>query len=85
MNLQNKTALVLEILKLSIEITNNSKVDIFTEYLGHTKGLYVRIYLDGWKVGNLQPDFIKSLYLDWDCVKDLNNIIDYLKLIKEEI
>lgn len=85
MSKKNKTALALEILKLSIEITNNSDVDVFVEYLGHTNGLYIRVFLNGWKVDRLQPDFNKSLYLEWDCVNDLQQIIEYLKLVKEKM
>jgi hypothetical protein len=80
-----KIALVRSILELSIEITNSSVVDVFVDYSGHVNCLTVKVYLDGWSPERLQNDYYKILYLDRDNVNELTKIIDYLKLIKEEI
>ena len=84
-NLNEKIDLVRSILSLSIEITNNSITDVFCSYSGHTNGLTVSVILDGWKSENPKTDYREIIYLDRVSVKKLQEIIDYLKLIKEEI
>jgi hypothetical protein len=84
-NLNKKIALVGQIQELSIRITNNSDVDAFCSYSGHTNGLSVTVMLDGWKPENPTIDYSKIIYLDRASVKELEDIIDYLKLIEEEI
>lgn len=83
-DLDKKIALVLAIQELSIRITNNSNADVFCDYSGHTNGLSIRICLNGWKHENPKFDFTKIIYLDCDCVKALEEVLDYLKSIKED-
>lgn len=85
MKLQNKIDLVLEILSLSIDITNNSDVDVFCDYSGHTNGLSIRVILDGWKADSTHIDYHKIVYLERCNEQILEEIIKYLELIKEEI
>ena len=84
MDNDKKIAQVLEILELAIDITNNTKADVFVDYSGHINGLSVKVLLEGWKPEYEKLDFNKILYLDRDNVNELQEIIDYLKAIKEE-
>jgi hypothetical protein len=84
-NLDKKIALVLEIQALSIRITNNSEADVFCDYSGHTNGLSVRVILAGWKAENTYIDYHKIIYLDRCNEQNLEEVIKYLRLIKEEI
>jgi hypothetical protein len=84
-NLDKKIDLVRSILSLAIDITNNSDVDVFCDYSGHTNGLSVRVILAGWKAENTYIDYHKIIYLDRCNEQNLEEVIKYLKLIKEEI
>ena len=83
-NLDEKIALVMEILELSINITNNSATDVFCDYSGHTNGLSVRVMLNGWNPETMESSYSKILYLDRCKVNDLKEVVDYLQAIKEE-
>ena len=80
-----KIALVTAITGLTLEITSNSDIDIFIDYSSHVKYFSVKIVLNGWNNKGYETDLYKNLYLDWDCEKELQEILDYLKLIKEEL
>lgn len=84
-DLNKKIALVLEIQELSIRITNSSDVDVFCSYSGHTNGLSISVMLEGWKPENPTIDYNKIIYLDRVSVKTMQEIIEYLRLIEEEI
>ena len=81
-NIDKKIALVLAIQELSIRITNNSNADVFCDYSGHTNGLSIRVCLDGWQHDNPKFDFTKIIYLDRNNVKELEEVLGYLKSIK---
>lgn len=78
-DLDKKITLVAEILKLSIEITNNSDADVFCDYSGHVNGLTVRVLLNGWTPDYTEPDYYKSIYLERTTVNELEEVINYLK------
>lgn len=81
-----KIALVTAITELTLEITSISDIDIFLDFASHVKYFSIKIVLNGWNHnGDYETDLYKTLYLDWDCEKELQEILDYLKLIKEEI
>ena len=80
-----KIDLVRSILSLSINITNNSNVDVFCDYSGHTNGLSIRVLLNGWKAESTHIDYHKIIYLDRCKEQTLEEIIDYLKLLEGEI
>lgn len=84
-NLDKKIDLVRSILSLSIDITNNSVVDVFCDYSGHTNGLSIRVILDGWKAESTHIDYHKIVYLDRCTEQNLEEIINFLRLIEEEI
>jgi hypothetical protein len=77
--------LVQRILTQSIEISSSTIIDIFVDYSSHTKGLSVRIMLEGW---NEKPktDLNRTIYIDWPGSEEkLNEVLDYLRKLKEEI
>lgn len=80
-----KIALVRSILELSIEITNKSDIDIFCNFSSHVKSFSIKILLNGWNNEEYEIDFDKTVYLDWDCEKDLNDIIKYLNFIERDL
>jgi hypothetical protein len=81
-----KIALVTAITELTLEITSISHIDIFLDIASHVKYFSIKVVLNGWNHnGDYETDLYKTLYLDWDCEKELQEILDYLKLIKEEI
>lgn len=84
--MNNKIKLVTAITELTLEIVNNSDIDIFLDFSSHVKFFSIKIVLNGWNSnGDYETDLYKTLYLDWDCEKELQEILDYLKLIKGEI
>lgn len=80
-----KIALVLAILELSIEITNKSDVDIFCDFASHVNSFTVRITLNGWNSEEYETDLYKTMYLDWNCEAELQEVLDYIKVVKEKI
>ena len=81
-----KIALVTAITELTLEITSISDIDIFLDFASHVKYFSVKIVLNGWNHnGDYETDLYKAIYLDWDCEDELQEILDYLKLIKEEL
>lgn len=81
-----KIALVTAITELTLNITNNSDIDIFLDFASHVKYFSIKVVLNGWQHnGEYETDLYKTLYLDWDCEKELEEILDYLRLVKEEI
>jgi hypothetical protein len=81
-----KIALVTAITELALNITNISDIDIFLDFASHVKYFSIKIVLNGWNHnGEYETDLYKTLYLDWDCENELQEILNYLKLIKEEL
>ena len=81
-----KIELVTSIQALALEITNKSDIDIFLDFASHVKYFSVKVVLNGWNHnGDYETDLYKTLYLDWDCEDELQEILNYLKLIKGEI
>jgi hypothetical protein len=80
-----KIALVTAILELSIEITNKSDIDIFCDFASHVNSFTVRIVLKGWNNESYETDFRKTMYLDWNCEAELQEVLDYIKEVKEKI
>jgi len=55
--------LVLDIMQLAIEISKNTKTDVFVSYSGHVDSLDIMVYYGGWSEDR-DPDYIKSVYLN---------------------
>ena len=85
---KKKLALVQRILKLAVEITNNSKPDIFVNYSGHVDYIQCLVYLQGWTddtAGNAdyRKDVFYGLYTEKESNKQLEEIIEYLKEVQK--
>lgn len=84
-NPDKKIALVNAITELSIEISSLNIIDIFVEYSSHTTGLSIRVMKEGWVADNPKTDYQRTVYLTWNnSENDLQEVIDYLRKIKEE-
>lgn len=87
-NTEKKIDQVTQILGLSITITSSSSIDIFVDFSSHVRSLSIRVLLQGWSTNPIFKDYdlTKTIYLDWpNSEKDLQEVIDYLKKIKEEL
>jgi len=77
-------AKVLEILSLAIDVSHNTKHDVFVDYSGHVKSLQVRISEGGWREAQDTEELL-STYLKKNKssrnvkFKELNKTIDELK------
>ena len=84
-NLDKKIELVNAITTLSIKISTKTPIDIFIDYSAHVNGLNVKILKNGWNAEKYNPDFNKTIYLDWENAgKELQEVLDYLGGIKDE-
>lgn len=87
-NINKKIDQVTQILGLSVEISTTSIIDIFVDYSSHVKGLSIRVILNGWGNDTTYNDYDlnKMIYLDFeDSEQKLQEVIDYLRKIKEEL
>ncbi len=80
-----KIELVQSIQALSLEITNKSDIDIFYDYSSHVKAFIIKVILNGWNNEAYETDLYKTVYLKWDCEKELEEILEFLKTIKGEL
>lgn len=83
MSLNKKMELVRSILTQSIDISNTTVTDIFTDYYGHVNGFCIRIFIEGWESGKT-ADLNITVYLENDCISTLQMVERTLKNIKEE-
>jgi uncharacterized protein (DUF849 family) len=74
--------LVLDIMQLGVEISKNTKTDVFVEYSGHVDQLSVRIYDDGWKK-SMEP-YDRYVYLNTETYQE-EGIIEILEEIYAEL
>lgn len=83
-NLNKKLELARQILTQAIELSTTTIIDVFVDFSSHTKGLTVRVMLEGWKE-ETTTDYSKTIYIDWpNSEKDLQEVIDYLEKLKED-
>ena len=82
--------LVLDIMQLGVEISKNTKTDVFVSYSGHVDQLGVRIYVGGWEKD--KEHYSKDIYLniadyrtEEDIIKSLEEIYAELVNYEEEI
>lgn len=77
--------LIGEITELAVEITNNTKHDVFVEYRAQINAIQVYIYLNGWTV-NKDCEDILNLSLNWkeEKIKKLKSTKRKLKKLLEE-
>lgn len=74
--------LVLEIMKLALEINTEEKNTIICNFNGHCLVFECSVYENGWKEYT-DPDFRKIVFLDMEGTSEkLNEILRYLKNLK---
>lgn len=82
--MNKKMQLVLDIMKLGVEISKNTKTDVFVNYAGHVDELGIMIFHGGWS-GGRNADYKKSIYLDAVDYRTEEDIIDVLEEIYAEL
>ena len=75
--------LVLDIMQLGVEISQNTTTDVFVEYIGHVDQLSVRIYKGGWEKG--KEHYSKDIYLNTKAYQTEEYIIETLEEIHAEL
>lgn len=90
--MNKKMQLVLDIMRLGVEISKNTKTDVFVEYSGHVDQLRVLIYKGGWEWEKDKEHYSRDVYLDIklgcseeDIIKSLEEIYAELSKYKEEL
>ena len=82
--MNKKMQLVLDIMNLGIEISKNTKADVFVNYSGHVDSLDIMIFHGGWSDGR-SGDYKKSIYLDTTEYRTEEDIIETLEEIYAEL
>ena len=82
--MNKKMQLILDILQLAVEISKNTKTDVFVDYSGHVDLLKVVIFNSGWSDGR-SGDYKKSIYLDTTEYRTEEDIINVLDEIYAEL
>ena len=75
--------LVLDIMQLGVEISQNTTTDVFVEYAGHVDQLRVLIYKGGW--GKDEEHYSRNVYLDIKLGRSEEDIIKSLQEIYSEL
>lgn len=81
--MNKKMQLVLDIMQLGVEISKNTKTDVFVSYSGHVDLLSIRIYESGWGKGKEHYD--ADVYLNETEDRTEEDIIDVLEEIYAEL
>lgn len=82
--MNKKMQLVLDIMQLGVEISKNTKTDVFVNYSGHVDSLSVMIFYSGWSDGR-NADYKKSIYLDTAKTRTEKDITKTLEEIYAEL
>ena len=61
--MNKKMKLVLDIMQLGVEISKNTKTDVFVKYAGHVDSLDIIVFYSGWSEGR-NADYKKGTYLN---------------------
>ena len=82
--MDKKMKLVLDIMQLGVEISKNTKTDVFVSYEGHVDELDIRAFNRGWSDGR-NADYKKSIYLDTTKTRTEKDITKTLEEIYAEL
>lgn len=82
--MDKKMQLVLDIMRLGVEISKNTEADVFVNYSGHVDLLSVMIFYSGWSDGR-SADYKKEIYLDVAKRRTEEDIIETLSEIYAEL
>ena len=70
---------ILHIFNMALSINGVNGINVWAEFSGHTSGIEVYTYENGWSIGE-SPDYSKHAYLDHeDASMKLDNMIEYLE------
>ncbi len=83
--MNKKMQLVLDILQLAVEISKNTKTDVFVSYSGHVDLLDIWVLYRGWSDGRSADNYKKSIYLDTTNTRSEETIIETLNEIYAEL
>lgn len=81
--MDKKMQLVLDIMRLGVEISKSTETDVFVDYSGHVDSLDIRVFYSGWSDGR-SPDYTKCVYLNTK-YRTEKDIIETLKEIYAEL
>ena len=81
--MNKKMQLVLDIMRLGVEISENTKTDVFVYYSGHVDSLDIRVFYGGWSEGR-SADYTKCVYLN-SKYRSEEDIIEILEEIHAEL
>jgi len=81
--MNKKMQLVLDIMQLGVEISQNTTTDVFVDYSGHVDSLDIRVFYSGWSDGR-SPDYTKGVYLNTK-YRTEKDIIETLEEIYAEL
>ncbi len=76
--------LILDILQLAVEISENTKTDVFVNYAGHVDELGIMIFHGGWS-GGRNADYKKDIYLDTNSRRTEEDITEALEEIYDKL
>lgn len=62
---QNIDDLIVEIMRLSLQVNRETKHSVFFEFHGHVNSVGVQIHYGGWKADK-DSDYLKCFYIDDD-------------------
>ena len=82
--MNKKMKLVLDIMQLGVEISKNTKADVFVNYSGHVDQLNIMVFYRGWSDGR-NADYKKDIYLNTTEYRTKEDIIDVLEEIYAEL
>jgi hypothetical protein len=88
--MNKKMQLVLDIMQLGVEISQNTTTDVFVEYAGHVDSLDIRVFYGGWSEDR-SADYTKCVYLNTKyrteeyIIEILEEIYAELSKYKEEL
>jgi peptidoglycan hydrolase CwlO-like protein len=74
--------LILEIMDLAINISQNSIVDVFVDYSGHVNNMRIRVYEQGWSSAHITTNY--TLWLTDEPIAELQEILTYLQSFRTE-
>ena len=81
--MNKKMQLVLDIMQLAVEISQNTTTDVFVEYSGHVDQLYIMVFHDGWEKD--KEYYSKDIYLNTKAYQTEEYIIETLEEIYAEL
>ena len=81
--MNKKMQLVLDIMQLGVEISQNTTTDVFVEYSGHVDQLYIMIFHGGWEKD--KEYYSRNVYLDIKLGRSEKDIIEILEEIYAEL